>query len=244
MKQNFCTNCNVKLDKEVKFCPHCGNKTILVKKQKSNKNSDFSIKDLIKNKKFIIIASIVLGLVIVGIVVFSIFQTLNLNSNANVQKNTVYADANSTYDSSKIGNLSGNICAGAKSVFADSKLYFANDKGLFVTDNFDVDEIKSENCTQIEKGKFSSLNFFNECLYCIDEKNNSIIKVTGLGNEDEPYVETVYQENNGHVLKSFGISSGNVHMLCKIEDCFVLHQCSLANFKSIGEVFKTQASDA
>lgn len=242
MSKKYCTNCNLVLNSDVKFCPECGGPANVMKKQKSVKqNINFKF----DKKKLIIIACVVVGLIIVGIVAFSVIQNIVLKNNADNAKSTITSKANIDAKSETIGNFAGNITSEALSVANDDTLYFAFDNGIYMSSKLDTKEIDIASSKKIADGKFKSLNYFDNQLICIKTDDNSIYKLTDTNNEDkQPYIDKLYTSDPGFMLESVAINSDNVYTLSSNSGKFFITSTNLRSKNKINDVWNGEGNKA
>ena len=176
---------------------------------------------------------------------YEVYQNLSLKNNANNAKNTVSTKSNMESTSKNIGNLPGNLSAGAFSVFDGDSLFYAGKDGIYKCPISESSEISSENSKKIADGRFSSLNYFNENLYCINMADNCVYKLSDLNNESgNPYIDKIYTSDAGFELKCIGINSDNVYVLSKYADSYVLKSANLRIKNKVNDVWSGSATNA
>lgn len=190
MKKKYCTKCNTELGSDVKFCPECGSAVQEISPNKTHK------KPARKNNKklIIIITSIVLGLIIVGLVLFFLIDSVGMQKKASNSKSIVTPNVGNTQISYDLGNLSCNLIVGAQSVYKNDNLFYIADDGIYRTDNF-ADELKKDDAKKIADGKFACLNFKDEDIYCINQKDDSIVKLTNVIEGNATKFETCFSND-------------------------------------------------
>lgn len=243
MDKKFCTKCGQELSEDAKFCPECGFNVQAISSTIKDKNKKKKSEKKFNWKLLIIILAIIFVLGIVAVVVFALLSSSNLQDSVKTSKNTIAVKIGNTEVSDNIGNLPGNIAAGALSVYKNDTLFFAADDGIYKTDQI-TDLIEKKNCSKVIDGSFTYLNIHDNNLFCIDNKNNAIVKFLNVFDEDKPKKEIFYQGNEQSKILEIGISNNYIFCVLSLENSFTVATIKCDNSSSVGEVFTSSGNRA
>lgn len=181
-----------------------------IKNTNKGKRSSYSssIKKSKKYKKLLISGVVVAGILVIGLVGYSIYDNVALKNKANDSKEKQAIKPFVETRDNQISNLSCNFCC--KSVVAKcNELYvYCGKDGLYKTD------ISFENVEKIYDGNCSSVNFFNDKVYFCDINSKSIKEISSNLKDENIVVNDVFKDAD-YDIDNFAIFDNKLYYLEK-----------------------------
>lgn len=196
-----CANCGENIKAKANFCPFCGAECL----QTIHAKRDY--------KKILTIACIVLLALIVVFVAYTIINSLLLQNDATNSKLTMGLELSGQVVNGKdsdMGNLTENIMTGGYILDVHGNLYSARTDGLYC------------NTDMIKKGSFKGISEYKHDIYCIDIRNNTIVKF-----KDE--IEEFYKFDKSKKITNLSIYKDNLYIVCIANKNVEFIRISLAN---------------